>query len=108
MTGKYKKWTCALCGDEIIEGQRFTLLPGRGYAHIECIHELVAEKYRQGVPQDLLALLDVEELLSYAIIRLKQAERTATPRLREWITRIRNTIEDYSAEAGEKLGGYLD
>ncbi|WP_082398142.1 DUF2175 family protein [Aeropyrum camini] len=34
-----KTWTCGICGGTIIEGQRFTFIPGKGAVHFECLSE---------------------------------------------------------------------
>ncbi len=74
--GGFKKWRCILCGEDVIEGQRFVYIPNRGYAHVECIAGLIAEK--GVVDGDIAALHSASEALSYGIVRLKEAARLAS------------------------------
>jgi len=66
-----KSWTCGLCGGIIIEGQRFTFIGGIGAVHVECLNR----RALSGAPEsyrDLIALLDANEALLYAIFKLRK------------------------------------
>ncbi|MDM7276032.1 MAG: DUF2175 family protein [Thermoprotei archaeon] len=85
------KWKCALCGGEIVEGQRFTFLSGLGAVHNEC---LIVSVLSKDLTRDMVALLDVNEVLLYAIIRFKEAEKAAeTGEVKSVIAEIRRDIE---------------
>jgi hypothetical protein len=94
-----RKWTCALCGGEVVEGQRFTFLPGRGAVHVECLAERLA-----GAGREAAALHAANEALLYAIVRLKEAARMAGEgRAREAIEEARREVE----RAAGRLAGLL-
>ena len=88
-----KKWTCTLCGEEVVEGQRFAQL-GEGYAHIECLRSLAAEKLIS-IPRDLEAALDTLEATLYALVRTKEARRYASKKdIREVLDKHLSLLED--------------
>ena len=88
--GNLSKWKCFHCGNDVIEGQRFTFIPGKGAIHVECLNELILKS----PSRDVVAIADANEILLYTIIRLKEAERVAeTPEVKDRITRIRKEIE---------------
>lgn len=85
------KWKCALCSEEIVEGQRFTFLGSLGAVHHECLTATVLSK---NLNRDMVALLDANEVLLYAIIRFKEAEKAAeTGEVKSVIAEIRRDIE---------------
>ena len=95
-----RKWKCPLCGQDIIEGQRFFFVPGKGYVHIECYYERVKASSAE---RDVMALMDANEVLTYAIVRLKEAGRiAASDELREEILSARRRVEEL-AERLERL-----
>lgn len=95
-----KKWKCVICGQDVIEGQRFIYIPGKGYAHIECYYESIREK----AGPDHVALMDANEVLAYAIVRLKEAARLAkSDNVREEITLARRKIEGLAARLEKTL-----
>jgi len=107
---RYKIWKCGLCGEQVIEGQRFLVIKNLGFAHLECVvGELV--KKQQGISRDALALLEANEAITYAIVRLKTAEVEAgDEHLRSLIASARKDLEKHSAFLGNELGkilGYL-
>ncbi|MCE4603363.1 MAG: DUF2175 domain-containing protein [Aeropyrum sp.] len=69
-----KKWSCYICGGEVIEGQRFTFLPEKGAVHVECLNK---EFMKVDPSPEIIALLDANEALLYTIVRLKEAGRIA-------------------------------
>ncbi|MET1128562.1 MAG: DUF2175 family protein [Thermoproteota archaeon] len=92
----FRKWKCILCGDDVIEGQRFVFVPRRGFAHLECVSSRVAAS---GVlDAEVAALLDAVEAVSYAIVRLKTAER-AVPEgsVSREVGEVRKKIEGLAA-----------
>ena len=88
-----KKWTCGICGGEVIEGQRFTFIGSLGAVHAECLSERIATKM-SGDDRDSIALLSANEALLYTIIRLKEAGRIASSDdVKSLIADIRASIE---------------
>ncbi len=103
MPEKYKKWSCFLCEDIVIEGQRFGWIPDKGYIHIECLHEEIAKRFNGKIPVEIEALIDFDELAAYGITRAKQVEKLLTGELREKIEQGRHRLEGLSALAGTLL-----
>ncbi|GBF09874.1 conserved hypothetical protein [Aeropyrum pernix] len=91
-----KTWECSICGGTIIEGQRFTFIPGQGAVHFECL----AESTLKNPSGDAVALLDANEVLLYTIVRLKEAARIARSE------EIKNSIDNVRIEV-ERLAGIL-
>ncbi len=98
-----KRWVCALCGGDVVEGQRFTFLPGRGAVHVECLNEKL---YRAG--GDSAALAAANEALLYAIIRLKEAERAAGGGARSAIESARRGVERLAGELARVIADRLE
>ncbi len=107
MADKYKKWSCYLCGDIVIEGQRFGYIPEKGFIHIECLREYISNKFGGSIPIDVEAALDLEEIAAYGIIRVKELERIVGGELREKIESGRHKLEGISALAGSILKDLL-
>ncbi len=99
--GGFKKWKCILCGEDVVEGQRFIWVPQRGYAHIECVKARLAASGR--LDQDVVALLDASEAVSYAIVRLKAAARLASRGVAEFISEHRRRLEGVAAAVEKRL-----
>ncbi len=100
-----KSWTCGLCGGVIVEGQRFTFIGGVGAAHVECLNRRAlsgaSESYR-----DLIALLDANEALLYAITRFKEAEAVASSEeVRGVIAGVRRDVEKLAGRIASLLSG---
>jgi len=103
---KYKTWKCGICGETIIEGQRFIFLREIGFAHLECVLERLTEK--NSVNRDLLSLIDANELITYSIIRLKESETLAADKdIKEKIISVRKSLEKYSVELSDLLIKYM-
>jgi len=102
--GGFSEWKCAICGEPVIEGQRFVLIPGKGYAHIECLAAKAASEGR--LSGDALAYYLASEALSYAIVRLKEAERVAgSDEAARRIESVRHRVEDLAGELEALLAG---
>ena len=94
--GGFKRWKCVLCGDDVIEGQRFVFIPRRGFAHLECVSSRVTAS--GALDAEVAALLDAVEVVSYAIVRLKTAERAAPGgRVSREVGEARKKIEGLAA-----------
>ena len=104
--GGFKSWRCSACGEQIVEGQRFFVLPRVGLVHAECVWGLLGGG-RGSVDPDLLALLDASEAVSYAIVRFKQAERAAGASSR-LLSSARKRLESIAAELERELGRALE
>jgi hypothetical protein len=95
-----RKWRCYICGDEVVEGQRFTVT-SKGFVHLECLYEKIAEK---GLSRDVIAYMDALEVLNYAITRLKEAEvLSSTPEARAALEATRRSLEAEAARLTKKL-----
>ena len=93
---KYGKWKCALCGEDVIEGQRFFYIPGKGYAHAECVYEEITGSK---LFRDKIALMDANEILAYTIVRLKEATRIAeSSKVKDELVSARKKIEGLAAK----------
>ncbi len=106
LSTKYKTWRCGLCGENVIEGQRFLFLRNLGFVHLECLIEKLSEKNL--LSRDVIALIDSNEVLTYSIIRLKQAEiMSSDSRIKEILLSIRKELERRSAVLSSELERFL-
>ena len=88
-----KKWRCSICGEEIIEGQRFAQL-GDAYVHLECVRRITASKLK-AIPRDLEAIMDTLEATLYALVRTKEALSYASKSdVREILEKHLSMLED--------------
>ena len=100
-----RTWTCGLCGGTVIEGQRFTFIGGIGAVHVECFNKRALSTAPEGL-RDLVALLDVNEVLLYAITRFKEAERVAhSEEVRGAIADTRREVERLAGRIASLLSG---
>ncbi|AEM38589.1 protein of unknown function DUF2175 [Pyrolobus fumarii 1A] len=96
-----RKWRCVICGDEIIEGQRFTVLRD-GFVHLECLFEKLVKEGR--LSQDIAALMDAVEVLNYLIVRIKEAKRLASSReVIDMLEAVRIDAEKHAAQISSLL-----
>ncbi len=96
-----RKWKCVLCGEDVIEGQRFTVLRN-GFVHLECLYEKLVREDR--VSPDIIALMDVLEALNYLIVRVKEAKRMAASEdLRDLLDAVRVDAEKHAAQLSALL-----
>ena len=103
MGEKFKKWSCYLCGDIVIEGQRFGWIPEKGFVHMECLYEYIAKSFGGRIPSDISALLELEEIAGYGIVRVKQIESIISEELKGQVESGRHKLEGLSALAGKLL-----
>lgn len=104
---KYKIWKCGLCGEQVIEGQRFLVIKNIGFAHLECVVEELLRR-SQSISREALSLVEANEAITYAIVRLKTAELEAqSDSLRAMISSARKDLEKHSALLGNELGKIL-
>ena len=95
-----RKWKCYICGDEVVEGQRFTVT-SKGFVHLECLYRRIAEK---GLDNDTVAYMDALEVLNYAITRFKEAELVATgSEARAALQETRRILEAEAAKITKRL-----
>ena len=91
-------------------GERFVVIENLGFAHLECVVGEPIKKY-QSISREALFLLEVDEALTYSIVRLKTVEiETESDHLRGLIAAARRDLEKHSAFLGNELGkllGYL-
>ena len=103
MVERFKKWNCFLCGDIVVEGQRFGYIPDKGFMHIECLREKITKLFNGNIPAEIGALLDLEEISAYGIVRVKEIESLLDNELRKMIEGSRHKLEGISALAGKLL-----
>ncbi|MEM1968101.1 MAG: DUF2175 family protein [Acidilobaceae archaeon] len=96
-----RRWNCGLCGQDVVEGQRFTFIGSIGAVHVECLLESYT---RQLDKRDLIALLDANEVLLYAIVRFKEAERIASGEVKSILSEARREIEKIAGRIALMLG----
>ena len=73
MTEKLNKWKCYICGEDVIEGQKFTFTKD-GAVHIHCLEKHLTKKHKQD-PEKLLKierLIRALDLSSSGIVGYKQ------------------------------------
>jgi hypothetical protein len=91
-----KRWKCAACGEEIIEGQLFTFY-SKGPVHWECLEREMATRVYKDV--DLAALLRLDHYLHEGIVLAKQLEYLAqSGEVRKRIEEIRRQLEVLAAK----------
>ena len=96
-----KRWKCAACGEEIIEGQLFTFF-SKGPIHWECLErEMVAKVYKD---VDLAALLRLDHYLHEGIVLAKQLEyMTQSEEVKKRIEEIRRQLEVLAAKLTNEI-----
>lgn len=95
-----RKWRCYICGDEVVEGQRFTVT-SKGFVHLECLYSKIAEK---GLSNDAVAYMDALEVLNYAITRFKEAELVASSaEVKAALQETRRLLEAEAAKVTKRL-----
>jgi Uncharacterized protein conserved in archaea len=96
-----KRWKCAVCGEEIIEGQLFTFY-SKGPVHWECLErEMVAKVYKD---VDLAALLRLDHYLHEGIVLAKQLEyMTQSEEVKKRIEEIRRQLEVLAAKLTNEI-----
>lgn len=90
-----------------MEGQRFLVIKNIGFAHLECVVEELLKRH-QSISSDALSLIEANEAITYAIVRLKTAELEArSDSLKTLVSSARKDLEKHSAFLGNELGKLL-
>ncbi len=96
-----KKWRCAVCGEEVVEGQVFTFY-AKGPVHWECLEKELAGRLYKDV--DAAALLRLDHYLHEGIVLAKQLEYLAQgEKARERIREIRKQLETLAAKLTNEI-----
>ncbi len=96
-----KRWKCAVCGEEIIEGQLFTFY-SKGPVHWECLEKEMAARVYKDV--DLAALIRLDHYLHEGIVLAKQLEyMTQSEEVRKRIEEIRRQLEVLAAKLTNEI-----
>jgi hypothetical protein len=96
-----KRWKCAVCGEEIIEGQLFTFY-AKGSVHWECLERELAAKLYKDV--DTAALLRLDRFLHEGIVLAKQLEYMAqSEEARKKIEEVRKQLEVLAAKLTKEI-----
>ncbi|AFA38107.1 Uncharacterized protein conserved in archaea [Pyrobaculum oguniense TE7] len=100
-----KKWKCAVCGEDIIEGQVFTFY-AKGPVHWECLEkELSGKVYKDA---DSAALLRLDHFLHEGIVLAKELEYLAQGEAaKERIREVRKQLEVLAAKLTNELTSKL-
>lgn len=92
---QFKRWKCAVCGEEVVEGQLFTFY-SKGPAHWECLEREIAPAVYRDV--DAAALLRLDKFLHEGIVLAKQLEHVAqSEETKAKIREIRKQLEAAAA-----------
>ena len=96
-----KRWKCAVCGEEIIEGQLFTFY-SKGPVHWECLERELAAKLYKDV--DAAALLRLDRFLHEGIVLAKQLEYLAqNEETKKMIEEVRKQLEVLAAKLTKEV-----
>ncbi len=96
-----KRWKCAVCGEETIEGQLFTFY-SKGPVHWECLEKEMAARVYKDV--DLAALIRLDHYLHEGIVLAKQLEyMTQSEEVRKRIEEIRRQLEVLAAKLTNEI-----
>lgn len=100
-----KRWKCAACGEEILEGQVFTFYK-KGPVHWECLEKEVAPGLYKDV--DKAALLRLDHYLHQGIVIVKELEYLAqSEEVRSKIAEVRKQLEVMAAKLTNELTANL-
>ncbi|MEZ0290792.1 MAG: DUF2175 family protein [Sulfolobales archaeon] len=103
---KYRTWKCGICGESVIEGQRFIFVKDLGFVHLECAIERLLGK--ESVSRDIIALLDANEVITYSIVRFKDSEiKASSKETKDLLINMRRELEKISAQLSSKLLEFL-
>jgi len=67
-----KKWTCFVCNEDVIEGQKFTFLSGKA-VHLHCLERYVVDKLAGDFSKlrEALAILRALDVSATALVGYK-------------------------------------
>ncbi|MEB3780872.1 MAG: DUF2175 domain-containing protein [Desulfurococcales archaeon] len=98
------EWTCFICKNKVVEGQRFTFIPGKGAVHVECLNK----KVLSSPTPDKVAILDANEVLLYTIVRLKEAEKSAeSDDIKKVLSSIRKSVEKSAVDLAKIMEKWI-
>ena len=102
------KWDCFVCGDKVIEGQKFTFV-SKGPVHLHCLEKTLTEKYKGDskllVIQQLIRALDAS---SSGIVAYKQLKLVAAnDELKKFFEKLQVEEEKLSTLITKEIEKYL-
>jgi hypothetical protein len=71
--GARKSWRCYRCGEDVVEGMKFTFTR-QGAVHWECFRSEISSRFNGKVPEDVEVLLELIDYLNEGIVRVKEYE----------------------------------
>ncbi|GAB6944975.1 DUF2175 domain-containing protein [Vulcanisaeta sp. JCM 14467] len=100
-------WKCYRCGEEIVEGMKFTFTR-MGPIHWECFRAEVRDKFSGNVPEDVNVVLDLLDYYADGIVKIKELEtRASSDGLRQELMVRRKVIEGEMAKLMGELNRML-
>ncbi len=102
-----KVWKCYRCGEEIIEGMKFTFTKF-GPVHWECFRAEVRDKFNGNIPEDINVMLELLNYYADGIVKIKEFEaRASSDDLRQGLMARRKVIEGEMAKLMSELNRAL-
>ncbi len=102
-----KVWKCYRCGEEIVEGMKFTFTR-QGPIHWECFRAEVRDKFNGSIPEDVNVILELLDYFADGIVKIKEFEaRASSNDLRQALMAKRKVIEGEMAKLMSDLNRIL-
>ncbi|MFP3199698.1 MAG: DUF2175 domain-containing protein [Thermoproteus sp.] len=96
-----KRWTCYVCGRDVVEGQIFTFT-SKGAVHLSCLHRSMAPRlYRNNTDA---ALFELMTFANEGIVKVKNVEdMVEDEEVRKLVLEFRKSLEGFAARLTNKL-----
>ncbi|MEL9990864.1 MAG: DUF2175 domain-containing protein [Thermoproteus sp.] len=96
-----KRWTCYICGKDVVEGQLFTFT-SKGAVHMSCLHKSWAPKlYKNNTDA---ALFELVSFANEGIVRVKNLEELIEDEeVKKLALEFRKSLEGFAARLTNKL-----
>ncbi|BDR92796.1 DUF2175 domain-containing protein [Vulcanisaeta souniana] len=102
-----KVWKCYRCGEDIVEGMKFTFTR-LGPIHWECFRAEVRDKFNGNVPEDINVMLELMDYLANGIVKVKELEeRASSDDVRRLLIDRRKVIEGETSRLMSELNKML-
>ncbi|ADN49479.1 DUF2175 domain-containing protein [Vulcanisaeta distributa] len=102
-----KIWKCYRCGEEVVEGMKFTFTK-QGPIHWECFRAEVRDRFNGSIPEDVNIMLELLDYLADGIVKIKELEtRASSDELRQVLMARRKIIEGEMAKLMSELNKVL-
>ncbi len=96
-----KRWTCYVCGKDVVEGQLFTFT-NKGAVHLSCLQKSMGPKlYRNNTDA---ALLELVMFANEGIVKVKNVEDLIEDEeVKKLALEFRKSLEGFAARLTNKL-----